>query len=274
MSLYKNGSKWRPLDLLQNDHLTGTEVDSSSGTVFISSYTPGSNANIQAYNSSGDSLWSFQFGEANSDTSAESVSPDSDGGVFVTGTQGPPVQGGTKSNAYALHLNATGAVQWQRTVGNTTGADIATSTAADTESKLVYITGSTTGVMGPDAGAPNSTVNSGLTDVFLSCLSGTDGSIQWTRQFGTKGFDVAARVALGRRGGVYVAGQLGTGSSPDSNESGSPQAFIGRWDYRGDRQFLVQLNSTKEHKVTALTIGKDDSSGEGAVYLAGHVGGT
>jgi hypothetical protein len=41
--------------------------------------------------------------------------------------------------------------------------------------------------------------------------------------------DVAVRVAVGPRGGVYVVGQLGLDDAPLA----AAPAFLGRWDYLG-----------------------------------------
>jgi hypothetical protein len=50
-------------------------------------------------------------------------------------------------------------------------------------------------------------------------------------QVGSPEYDVAVRVAVGPRGGVYVVGQMGT-----ENPLESARAFLGRWDYLGNQQ--------------------------------------
>ena len=50
-----------------------------------------------------------------------------------------------------------------------------------------------------------------------------------TTQVGSVTHDVAVRVAVGPRGGVYVVGQLGLDDAPLA----AAPAFLGRWDYLG-----------------------------------------
>jgi hypothetical protein len=50
-----------------------------------------------------------------------------------------------------------------------------------------------------------------------------------THQVGSVTHDVAVRVAVGPRGGVYVVGQLGLDDAPLA----AAPAFLGRWDYLG-----------------------------------------
>ncbi|KAG5185351.1 hypothetical protein JKP88DRAFT_348318 [Tribonema minus] len=277
----------------------------------------GQDAFLRAYNATGGLLWSANYG-GQYDDSAEGVALDGSGGVFIAGTLGgPPQEDGTgkNSSAFAARYDAaTGARVWERTWG-TDDTDGAAGVAVDAGEGLLYVVGSTQGSFGGDAAAPNGTdtdgasgiavdageallyvVNAGNADFFLSCLQASDGALLWTRQVGSfgpgvaavgsSGYDVAVRVAVGPRGGVYVVGQMGTdnalesaraflgrwdylGNQQNALESAcaflgrwdylgaqqeSVRAFLGRWDYLGNQQFMVRLNSTATHYATAVAV--------------------
>lgn len=183
-----------------------------------------------------------------------------------TGTVGnAPSDEGNRSDAFAVRYSATGALVWQTRWG-TAGVDQALGAASDVSDKLLYVVGSTSGAMGPAAQAPNTTASAGQLDVFLTCLSGVSGAIQWTRQFGTGADDTPVRVAVGARGGVYVTGLLGSPENPLEKT----RVFIGRWDYLGNQQYLTRLNSSTAHSPRGLAIGSTSGTGEGTVYISGH----
>lgn len=195
-------------------------------------------------------------------------------GVYLAGTESVSKGGGGSSgggtgaeaggagevddtDAFVVKYNSTGGVLWKTTWGSSE-PDLGNGVAVDGGSGLVYVVGTTRGLMtssgeagdeaaggggvaaGSGYGAPEEdiivAVNAGMSDVFLTCLGAADGEVQWTRQFGSSAVDVGNRVAVGPRGGVFVVGQLG--DDADASLAG-PRAFLAKYDYLGNAQVCV-----------------------------------
>lgn len=196
-------------------------------------------------------------------------------GVYLAGTESVLKSSGSSSSgkgaeagaadiddtdAFVAKYNSTGGVLWKTSWG-TSEPDLGNGVAVDGGSGLVYVVGTTRGLMtsggaGEEAGgggvSGGSTdvgiatvedvtvaVNAGMSDVFLTCLGAADGEVQWTRQFGSSAVDVGNRVAVGPRGGVFVVGQLG--DDGDASLAG-PRAFLAKYDYLGNSQVCVVVS--------------------------------
>lgn len=208
---------------------------------------------------------------------ANSVAADGTG-VYVAGTESIPRNSsssgadddqGLDTDAFVVKYNSTGGVLWKTSWG-TSEPDLGNGVAVDGESGLVYVVGTTRGLMppsghddrdgragdgaggggggggvsatasaatSPPAGQDSTVgVQAGMTDVFLTCLGAADGEIQWTRQFGSSSADVGNRVAVGPRGGIFLVGQLGNDDDPSL---AGPRAFLAKYDYFGNAQVCV-----------------------------------
>lgn len=214
------------------------------------------------------------FRRSSGEDLANSVAADGTG-VYVAGTESIPRNSSSSgadedqdldTDAFVIKYNSTGGVLWKTSWG-TSESDLGNGVAVDDGSGLVYVVGTTRGLMSPsgeddggagggggvgdgvaaganDAAAPvagaDSTVGvqAGLTDVFLTCLGAADGEIQWTRQFGSSSADVGNRVAVGPRGGVFVVGQLGDDTDPSL---AGPRAFLAKYDYLGNAQVSARV---------------------------------
>jgi len=184
-------------------------------------------------------------------------------GVYLAGTESVPSnsssdQANTDTDAFVIKYNSTGGVLW-KTQWGTSEPDLGNGVAVDGASGLVYVVGTTRGLMsspdhadggeqeegggGASAGSAdvaagdgiNMAVNAGASDVFLTCLGAADGEVQWTRQFGSSSVDVGNRVAVGPRGGGFVVGQLGDDAYP----SLAARAFLAKYDYLGNAQVCL-----------------------------------
>lgn len=227
-------------------------------TLYIAAYPPrppSPTAQPAFHSSSGEDL-------------GNSVAADATG-VYLAGTECVPKNSSSSSgstgaeagaadhddtDAFVIKYNSTGGVLWKTSWG-TSEPDLGNGVAVDGGSGLVYVVGTTRGLMtsdeaedeaggGVSAGGADVTageditveVNAGMSDVFLTCLGATDGEVRWTRQFGSSAVDVGNRVAVGPRGGVFVVGQLG--DDGDASLAG-PRAFLAKYDYLGNAQVCV-----------------------------------
>lgn len=199
---------------------------------------------------------SLRFRSSGNDL-GNSVAADSTG-VYLAGTAGVQIvdkgeDDADDTDAFVVKYNSTGGLLWERTWG-TSGPDQGNGVAVDAGSGLVYVVGTTRGSMGAevlsegegeivggaddsggdgDPEAASTAVNSGASDVFLTCLDAADGDIKWTVQFGSAAADVGNSVAVGPRGGVFLVGQLG--DDDDASLAGA-RAFLAKYDYLGNSQ--------------------------------------
>jgi hypothetical protein len=131
-------------------------------------------------------------------------------------------------------------------------------TAVATDSTGVYLFGSVTGAL------PGQTPLGGR-DVYLRKYS-FDGSLLWTRQFGTPVFDLAEDMAV-HDGGIYVAGRT-DGAFPGQTSAGQSDVFVRRYTQDGDVVWTTQL-ATDSHDTVHGAAANDTG-----VYLEGETYGT
>ena len=158
--------------------------------------------------------WIRQFG-TNPDDKASSVAVDATG-VYVAGFVQGPIPGEMSAgsgDAFLRKYDPEGTVVWTRQFG-TPSWDAALSVVVDATS--VYVAGQT------DLTLPGET-SAGGGDAFLRKYD-PDGTVVWTRQFGTSGQDVAVSVAV-HASAVYVAGRT-DGTFPGETSAGFYDAFL------------------------------------------------
>jgi uncharacterized protein DUF1996 len=93
-----------------------------------------------------------------------------------------------------------------------------------------------------------------------------DGSVLWTRQFGSSGTDQVFAIAADAKG-VTVAGST-DGRLPDQKSAGGVDAFVARFGLGGDQQWLRQFGTRQDDRATAVTIGANGT------FVAGSTAGT
>jgi hypothetical protein len=190
-------------------------VGSTGGT--FPGQTSSGHSFIRKYNSSGDALWTRQFG-----TSSEQplgVNTDSAGAIYIVGRITgffPGQETYLDTDAFITKYDSSGNQLWSNQFG-TPDEDAAWDVLADTATDRVYVVGYTYGEF-PDQ------TNQGYGDGFLSAFD-IAGDMIWTSQFGTAHLDVAKSVALSADNRIYVAGQLNGG-------------FVAKFDVNGDMFWL------------------------------------
>jgi uncharacterized delta-60 repeat protein len=276
----------------------GIAVD-SSGNVYIAGSTasqgPGfGDAIIAKYNNSGVIQWQRVLGGASADDRGYGVAVDSSGNVYVAGqTQS---QGAGQTDVLITKYNASGTIQWQRTLGGSFD-DSGNGITVDSSGN-VYITGYASDAV---FGAP---------DVLIAKYN-TSGTIQWQRTLGVANYDdVGNGIAIDSSGNIYVTGytfspsggtnayalvtkydnsgaiqwqrilgdtnaERGYGVSVDSsgnvyitgftNTSGSNDVLIAKYNPSGTIQWRRSLGATSEDRGTAIVV---DSSGN--IYVTGY----
>lgn len=127
---------------------------------------------------------------------------------------------------------ATGAVVWTRTI-DVGASPTNTSGVAFDGLGSIYVVGYTYGAMiGPSAG---------LADAVVAKYD-VAGNLQWAKQFGTPGYDVAFNIEADGLGNVYVAG--GVYATVEALNAGNQDIFITKLDAAGSVQWTRQLGTT------------------------------
>src|SRR5215212_7563847 len=238
------------------DSSRGVYVVGTTGGTFPGQTDEGNiDAFIRKYNADGDEEWTRQFGTSEGAT-ANGVSADSSGGVYVVGFTNGELPGQTDeggADAFIRKYNSEGDEEWTRQFG-TSSHDIANDVFADS-SRGVYVVGTTEGTF------PGQT-DEGEADAYIRKYN-ADGDEEWTRQFGTSEGATANGVSADSSGGVYVVG-FTNGELPGQTDEGGADAFIRKYNSEGDEEWTRQFG-TSSHDI-ANDVFADSSRG---VYVVG-----
>lgn len=135
------------------------------------------------------------FSTAESDTAFNVAAPRGVVGAVVVGATTGALDGVNKGSQDAFIRKYDGGVVWAQQFG-TRGSERATDVTV-TSAGVSYVAGTTDGALGFKVGS---------SDVFLRKYN-QGGVLQWTRQFGTQGRDLARDVTLDSSGNVFVLSQ-------------------------------------------------------------------
>ncbi len=194
-----------------------------SGNAYISGHTYGDlaganegneDAFLSKFDSSGNELWSQQFGTSDHDTGF-SVAVDASGNAFVSGNTWGDL-GGTnagKNDAFLVKFDSLGELLWSQQIG-TSERDFSYSVAVD-GSGNAYITGQTSGDLGG--------INAGRNDPFVAKFDGL-GNLLWSQQVGSAGDEWCYSIAVDAAGNAFISG-VTTGDLSGTNAGGS-DAFL------------------------------------------------
>jgi len=160
------------------------------------------------------------------------------------------------NDAFITKLNIDGSKEWTRLIGSS-GDDFASSASAGSDGSI-YVAGSTSGNL------DGQTSNNGSSDAFITKLN-SDGSKEWTRQFGTSLSDHASSVSVGSDGSIYLAGTTTIVTGEDESHT---DAFVSKFNSDGIKQWSRPIGGTDDVKPADISIG-----GDGSIYVAGSING-
>ena len=275
------------------DHATSCAVD-TSGNVFLAGYTLSANfstsggfqltqggdvdAFIAKFDSTGDRLWATYYGGTNADM-AMACAVDGMGNLVVGGTTSSsnfPLANAFQSNivgsqdAFLLKFNGNGSRMWATYYGGTL-ADHATACAVDTAGN-VFLAGYTLSSSLATSTAFQST-NAGDHDAFLAKFSAT-GNREWATYYGGTNNDEVHACAVDVSGNVYIAGHTESSNIPlanavQSNNAGSSDAFIVKFDNNGGREYATYYGGAMMDHAYGCAV---DTAGN--VFMAGYTAST
>ena len=228
-----------------DDRGRGIAVD-SSGNVYVAGQSDSTSNGfydilITKYNTSGAIQWQRTLGGTADDIGYE-IAVDSSGNVYVAGQSNGTGAGGM--DVLIAKYNASGTIQWQRTLGGT-DTEFGRSIAVDSSGN-VYVLGSTR------------STGAGTYD-FLIAKYNTSGAIQWQRTLGGTDRDEGQGIAVDSSGNVYVTGRC------QSAGAGSIDFLIAKYNASGTIQWQRTLGGTDIDFSLAIAV---DSSGN--VYVTGY----
>ncbi len=195
----------------------------------------------------------WQYGD---NASGESLAASPSGGLYVAGEflgsfDNQDSHGG--SDVFVTAFSVRGERLWSRVLGSDDHDYIGASTVDGNGN--IYITGTTPGAMTEAEPA-------GSFDVFISRLD-ADGSIVWTRQFGSSEYDNSQAITSDAEGNIYVTGRT-AGALTEAGSLGGHDMYLASFTPTGEQRWLRQFGTAESDIATALTRIGD------TIYLAGN----
>lgn len=193
--------------------------------------------------------WSVSFGSSGDDH-LTATATNAKGEIAVTGWTDGNLAGATNGfhQAFVAKFDKLGNQLWIRQLA---GVDHVEAYGVAIGSKgEVYITGDATGNFDGQNSA-------GLDDGFLTAYD-KNGTKLWTRLIGTTSYEASYAVAV-KGSAVYVTGI--TGGTLGATSFGGPDAWVARFDDKGNRKWLTQVgnggNEGGGHGIAVSSNGKD-----------------
>ncbi len=195
---------------------------------------------------SGRTLWLEQYGTAQDD-SGRAMACDASGNIFVAGSTGAKPDGSAlpARDAFVRKFDAEGHCLWIRQWG--TEADEEVHSIGVGPQGALFVTGSTTGDLGGHG-------NAGKTDVFVTRLN-PDGSVVWSRQFGTPAPESGMKLIVSPDGMIYVGGSsAGDFAGP---QTGQGDAILLKLTADGDLVWKRQFGTARWDGIHGLALTAD-----------------
>ena len=249
-------------------------IPDGNGGVFVAGNTGGSltgqpfdgkDIYVAKYNSSGQEVWTKQFGTPEIQDNINSLVSDGNGGVFLAGsTFGGHGYGGAKPDAYIANLNGNGDTVWTKAFG---------SSESDLAERIIPDGNGGAFVSGATGGNINGQQHQGWWDSFIANFN-SSGQEVWLKQFGTPAYESITSLIPDGSGGVIAAGTGawgGGGSINGQPHIGGQDAFIANYNSNGENTWTKQFGSTANEN---LYHGFAISSGNGDIFVTGQTDGS
>lgn len=215
-----------------------------------------SDAFVKKYDTNGVLLWAQQFGTAAADLAYALAVDDADNVIIAGSTRGGlEGRNAGQSDAFVRKYDANGILMWTRQFGSSEN-DRVSALAVDSSGNIV--------LAGWTEGALEAT-NAGEEDVFLRKYAG-DGTLLWTRQFGTPRRDIARAIAVDAAEAIVIVGR--TMGSLEGSKAGSNDAFVRKYSKDGRILWTRQFGSSASEIAHAVAV---DHTGN--ILIAGQTSG-
>lgn len=212
---------------------------------------------VAKLDAAGSISWAKTYGgNADEYSAAAAVTPD--GGYVLTGYTLSNNNGdvGTNHGAtdfWVIKINATGTVQWQKTLGGI--ADDRPNAITITSEGKIAVAGYTASNNNGDVGA-----NHGSEDIWIVLLENTNGNLVWEKTFGGNGSENAKALAATTDGGLFVGGTTTSNSNGDVGAGkGSTDMWVLRLTKDGAITWKSSFGGNNADELNALTVGPNNT---------------
>lgn len=273
-----DAAKGVAVDASGNIYVTGAyEGVADFGPNSLTNTTPTSYSDIflARYDAAGNSVWARSAGVEFAHDEATAVAVDGAGNVLVAGRSvletfaGAPVA--NAGRVLVAKFTSAGAEVWAWKAGSYSGGnlDIATGVACDGAGN-VLVTGTFHSPLAAFGGG--TFTNRGNADIFLVKLDPA-GALQWARQAGGAGEDIASSVALAADGSAYVAGATGgaasfSGTNVTSLAGAFTDGFVAKYAGDGSVTWVRQFGGAGVAAARGVAV-----DAAGTVHLTGYFSG-
>ena len=185
-----------------------------------------------------------------------------DGGWVVVGfTRGALGEASAiGEDAFVRAYAADGSVRWTRQFSTPNG-DSAAAVAVGEDGSVA--------VAGTTGSAVPGQTTAGYDDAFITSFDG-DGTLRWTRQFGSEFSDRAAGIAVDGEGNILVVGTIGGTVVGDDPDQMNEDVFVRSYGPDGSLRWSRQVDSDEHSSDAANGVAV---GGDGTVDVAGRRGG-
>jgi len=249
-----NASTPQPLDVYwlnqfgtpQRDSASAVDIDSLGNVITVgdtggslgTSNAGNSDLFITKHNSSGELLWTHQYGGPNIELGLDVTTNGKDDIYFAstTGTSTEPFE----IDALLGKLDSGGNLLWTNTFV-TEFADRGRALTADHKGD-VYLTGNTGEII-------NDSFSD--TDVFLNKYDGTNGSLLWSTSISTPSDESTNDADVDASGNIYIGGST---DGVLEQSAGMQDAFISKFDSEGNFLWTRQFGTTAREYITGIDV--------------------
>ncbi len=230
------------------------------GNIYVAGFTGNSSggkadAYLTKLTPEGNIEWKKQWGTEKNEF-VFSVAVDNLGNIYVSGMIMGDIDENSDSwfeDVFLTKWNNDGTEEWTKIWG-TDGRDINAKAVVDSNGDI-FVSGRTTGSFGEN-------INAGEEDLFITKII-SDGTIEWTKQWGTEKNDAALVVTIDSKDQIYVAGF--TGGVFDGNPVEAGSIFLSKLDNMGNVVFNRQTASDEMDSISSIYVDIN-----GTVFLAGE----
>ncbi len=200
--------------------------------------------------------WRQQLGTSDFD-SANSVTNDSDGNIYITGRTTGNFAGTNAGlgDTFIAKYNSGGSLQWKQQLG-TVGYDEGTGITVDSTGNI-YLTGWTDGGINGNSNSRQSWISK----------YDNSGNFQWQKSLDSTAYDLSqGKITVDNDGNLYLAGR--SYGNLGNTTTGDTDAWFAKYNSEGNEIWSKQLGNSAFDEATGIAVDND-----GFVYIAGQTQG-